>query len=59
MDHFFGLSGMKVGFITFLIPGRGRAFCRRELVVENQLQGGISFDNHCSVKRMKEAFEVT
>jgi hypothetical protein len=59
MDHFFGLSGMKVGFITFLILGRGRAFCWRELVVKNQRQGGVSFDNHCSVKRMKEAFEVT
>jgi hypothetical protein len=28
MDHFFGLSSMKVGLITFSIPGRDCAFCR-------------------------------
>jgi hypothetical protein len=59
MDHFIALSGMKVGLITFLILGQDRAFCRWELIVENQLQGGVSFDDHCSTKRMKEAFEIT
>jgi hypothetical protein len=45
LDHVFGLSGMKVGLIIFLIPGQDRAFCRRELAVRNQLQGGVSFDD--------------
>jgi hypothetical protein len=50
---------MKVGFITFLIPGRDHAFYWQELTVGNQLQGGVSFDDHCLAKTMKEAFEVT
>jgi hypothetical protein len=37
MDHFFGLSGMKVGLIIFLIPGQDCAFYQRELAVGNQL----------------------
>jgi hypothetical protein len=48
-----------VGLITFLIPGRDRAFYWRELTDKNKLQGGVSFDDHCLAKRMKEAFEVT
>jgi hypothetical protein len=59
MDHFFGLSSTKVGLITFLILGQDHAFCQRELAVENQLQGGVSSNDHCSAKRMNEAFEVT
>jgi hypothetical protein len=51
MDHFFGLSGTKIGLITFLIPGRDRALCRRELAVRNHLQGGVSFDDHCSINQ--------
>jgi hypothetical protein len=59
MDHFFGLSSTKVGLITFLILGGDHAFCQRELAVENQLQGGVSSNDHCSAKRMNEEFEVT
>jgi hypothetical protein len=50
---------MKVGLITFLIPGWDRAFYWQELTVGNQLQGGVSFNDHCLAKRMKEAFEIT
>jgi hypothetical protein len=59
MDYFFSLNGMKIGLITFLIPGQDRAFCRWEHAVENHLQGGVSFDDYCSTKRMKEAFKAT
>jgi hypothetical protein len=59
LNHFLGLIGMKVGLIAFLISGQDRAFCRQELTVRTQLYCGVSFDDHCPAKRMKEVFEVT
>jgi hypothetical protein len=60
MDSFFGLSGMKVGLIIFLILGRDRAFCRRELADRNKLLCAVNIDTTVGKnKKMKEAFEVT
>jgi hypothetical protein len=59
MDYFFRLNGMKIGLITFLIPGQDHAFCQWEHAVRNHLQGGVNFYDNYSTKRMKEAFEVT
>jgi hypothetical protein len=37
IDHFFGLSGTKVGVIIFLIPGSGLAYYQWELIDGNKL----------------------
>jgi hypothetical protein len=50
---------MKVGVIIFLILRSGSCLLSEELTVRNQHQGGVSFDDNCLAKRMKEAFDVT
>jgi hypothetical protein len=51
LNHLFGLSGMKVGVITFLeFQGQGHAYYQGE----NKLQCGVNIDIKCLTKRMKD-----
>jgi hypothetical protein len=54
INHFFGISGTKVGVTTFLILGSGSAYYRVRLVDRNKLLCGVSFDNHSSLKRIND-----
>jgi hypothetical protein len=44
LNHFLGLSSMKIGAITFLIPGQDHAYNRCDLADENKLYCGVNFD---------------
>jgi hypothetical protein len=58
-NHFFVLSDMKVGMITFLIPGSGSCLLSMRSKDGNKLQCGVSIDTTARQRRMKWAFEVT
>jgi hypothetical protein len=57
LNHIFGLSGMKVSLITFLILGSGTCLLSVRIAGGNKLQCGVSFDDHNMTKRMNKAFE--
>jgi hypothetical protein len=44
--------------ITFLIPGLGSYLLSARTSRQNQASGWGRLRHHCSVKRMKEAFEI-
>jgi hypothetical protein len=50
---------MKVGVITFLLPGLGLCLLTTWSCRWKQASGWGQFWHHCSAKRMKEAFDVT
>jgi hypothetical protein len=50
LNHFFGLSGTKIGLITFLIPRSGTCLPLARIADGNKLQCGVNIDTTAQQK---------
>jgi hypothetical protein len=55
LNYFVGLSGTKVGIITFLTLGLGTCLLSVRTCRRKPLQSEVNMNTHCFVKRMKDS----